>query len=90
MQRVIRYRDGWLPNAGPGVDLPKQITELRRPAEQGWPRSQNDLDHCIHRATRSKILDEQGAAGAGRTFYFLLAWCAGKVLPLLDHYAKVV
>jgi alkanesulfonate monooxygenase SsuD/methylene tetrahydromethanopterin reductase-like flavin-dependent oxidoreductase (luciferase family) len=29
-QRVIRYCDGWLPNEGPGVDLPKQIAELRR------------------------------------------------------------
>jgi hypothetical protein len=33
MQRVIRYCDGWLPNARPGADLPEQITELRRPIQ---------------------------------------------------------
>jgi hypothetical protein len=88
MQRVIRY--GWLPNAGPGVDLPKQITELRRPAEQGWPRSRNNLDHSIHRAARSKILDQQRAARAEPAVYFLPAAGADKVLPLLDQYAKVI
>src|SRR6516162_3432823 len=34
MERVIRSCEGWLPNAGPGVELPKRITELHRLAEQ--------------------------------------------------------
>lgn len=37
MQRTIRYGGGWLPHAGPGVDLPKQIGELRLLAERAGP-----------------------------------------------------
>jgi hypothetical protein len=34
VQRVIRYCDGWLPNAGLSMDLPKQTVELHHLAEQ--------------------------------------------------------
>ena len=35
LQRVVRYCDGWLPNAGRASDLIPQIGELRKCAEQG-------------------------------------------------------
>src|SRR6202023_670777 len=35
LQRVVRYCDGWLPNAANPKSLIPQITELRRCAEQG-------------------------------------------------------
>lgn len=90
MQRVIRYCDGWLPNAGPGVDLPKQIAELRHLAEQAG-RDPNTISITAFAAPPDrKVLDQQEAAGAERAVFFLPAAGADKVLPLLDQYAKLI
>jgi alkanesulfonate monooxygenase SsuD/methylene tetrahydromethanopterin reductase-like flavin-dependent oxidoreductase (luciferase family) len=90
MQRVIRYCDGWLPNAGPGVDLPKQITELLHLAEQAG-RDPKTISITAFLAPRDrKILDQQEAAGAERAVFFLPAAAAGTVMPLLDQYAKLI
>jgi alkanesulfonate monooxygenase SsuD/methylene tetrahydromethanopterin reductase-like flavin-dependent oxidoreductase (luciferase family) len=89
MQRVIRYCDGWLPNAGPGVDLPKQIAELHRLAEQAG-RDPNTISITAFAAPPDrKVLDQQEAAGAERAVFFLPAAGTDKVLPLLDEYAKL-
>jgi probable F420-dependent oxidoreductase len=90
MQRVIRYCDGWLPNAGPGVDLPKQIVELRHLAEQAG-RDPNTISITALAAPPDrKVLDQQEAAGAERAVFFLPAAGADKVLPILDEYAKLI
>jgi probable F420-dependent oxidoreductase len=90
MQRVIRYCDGWLPNAGPGVDLPKQITELRHLAEQAGRDPKTISITAFLAPPDRKILDQQEAAGAERAVFFLPAAAAGTVMPLLDQYAKLI
>ena len=90
MQRVIRYCNGWLPNAGPGVDLPKQIAELHHLAEQAG-RDPNTISVTAFAAPPDrKVLDQQETAGAERAVFFLPAAGADKVLPLLDQYAKLI
>src|SRR5260370_2586632 len=59
LQRVVRYCDGWLPNAMRGGDLAKEVTALRRVAEQNGrdpktisvtvfapPTDKRPLDRC--------------------------------------------
>jgi len=90
MQRVIRYCDGWLPSAGPGVDLSKQIAELRHLAEQAGRDPKTILITAFAAPPDRKVLDQQEAAGAERAVFFLPAAGADKVLPLLDEYAKLM
>jgi hypothetical protein len=54
MQRVIRYCDGWLPNAGLGMDLPKQILELHHLAEQAGRDPKDDLNNRFCRTGGSQ------------------------------------
>jgi probable F420-dependent oxidoreductase len=90
MQRAIRYGDGWLPNAGPGVDLPKQIAELRRLAERAGRDPKTISITAFAAPPDRKILDQQEAAGAERAVFFLPAARADTVMPLLDQYAKLI
>jgi probable F420-dependent oxidoreductase len=90
MQRVIRYCDGWLPNAGPGVDLPKQIGELRHLAEQAGRDPKTISITAFATPPDRKVLDQQEASGVERAVFFLPAAGADQVFPLLDQYAKLI
>jgi hypothetical protein len=88
-QRVIRYCDRWLPNAGLGMDLPKQIVELHHLAEQAGRDPKTISITAFAAPADRKLLDEQEAAGAERAVFFLPAADADTVLPLLDRYSKL-
>lgn len=90
MRRVIRYGDGWLPNAGPGVDLPKQIAELRLLAEEAGRDPKTISITAFAAPPDRKILDQQEAAGAERAVFFLPPAGTDTVMPLLDQYAKLI
>jgi probable F420-dependent oxidoreductase len=90
MQRVVRYSDGWLPNAGRGVDLPGQITQLRRFAEEAGRDPKTISITAFAAPAERKTLAQYEAAGAERAVFFLPAAGADKVMPLLDQYAKLL
>ncbi len=90
MQRVVRYCDGWLPNAGRGVDLPGQITQLRRFAEEAGRDPKTISITAFAAPAERKTLAQYEAAGAERAVFFLPAAGADKVMPLLDQYAKLL
>jgi len=90
MQRVIRYCDGWLPNAGRGVDLPGQIAQLRGLAERAGRDPKTISITAFAAPADRKILDQQEGAGAERAVFFLPAAGADTVMPLLDQYAKLI
>src|SRR5216683_335534 len=90
MQRVVRYCDGWLPNAGRGVDLPAQITQLRRVAEEAGRDPKTISITAFAAPAERKTLAQYEAAGAERAVFFLPAAGADKVMPLLDQYAKLL
>jgi len=90
MQRVIRYCDGWLPNAGRGVDLPGQIAQLRGLAERAGRDPKTISITAFAAPADRKILDQQEGAGAERAVFFLPAADADTVMPLLDQYAKLI
>jgi alkanesulfonate monooxygenase SsuD/methylene tetrahydromethanopterin reductase-like flavin-dependent oxidoreductase (luciferase family) len=90
MQRVVRYCDGWLPNAGRGVDLPGQITQLRRFAEEAGRDPKTISITAFAAPADRKTLDQYEASGTERAVFFLPPAGADKVMPLLDQYAKLL
>jgi probable F420-dependent oxidoreductase len=90
LQRVVRYCDGWLPNAASPSSLIPQINELRRCAEQ------DGRDPCSISITafgakpEREVIDQYQAAAVERSVFFLPPEGADKVLPVLDRYAKLI
>jgi probable F420-dependent oxidoreductase len=90
LQRVVRYCDGWLPNAMRGGDLAKEVTELRRVAEQNG-RDPKTISVTVFAApTDKRALDSYQEFGAERAVFFLPPAGADKVLPVLDQQAKLI
>jgi len=90
LQRVVRYCDGWLPNAMRGGDLAKEVTELRRVAEQNG-RDPKTISVTVFAApTDRRALDSYQEFGAERAVFFLPPAGADKVLPVLDQQAKLI
>ena len=90
LQRVVRYCDGWLPNAGRGGELIPQIAELRRCAEQAG-RDPKTISITAFAAPPDRaVIDQYESAGVERSVFFLPPEGADKVLPVLDQYAKLI
>ena len=90
LQRVVRYCDGWLPNAMRGGDLAKEVTELRRVAEQNG-RDPKTISVTVFAApTDKRALAGYEEFGAERAVFFLPPAGADKVLPVLDQQAKLI
>jgi len=90
MQRVVRYCDGWLPNAGRGGELVGQIGQLRRFAEEAGRDPKTISITAFAAPADRKTLDQYAAAGVGRAVFFLPPAGADKVMPLLDQYTKML
>jgi probable F420-dependent oxidoreductase len=90
MQRVIRYCDGWMPNAGPGSNFPGQIAKLRQLAEEAGRDPKTIAITAFAAPPDRKTLDQYEAAGAERAVLFLPPAGADTVMPLLDQYAKLI
>jgi len=89
MQRVIRYCDGWMPNAGPGSNFPGQVAKLRQLAEEAGRDPKTISITAFAAPPDRKTLDQYSAAGAERAVFFLPPAGADTVMPLLDRYAKL-
>jgi probable F420-dependent oxidoreductase len=90
LQRVVRYCDGWLPNAGRGSDLVGQIGELRRCAEQAGRDPRTISITAFAAPAERKVIDQYEAAGVERSVFFLPPAGADTVMPVLDQYAKLI
>jgi probable F420-dependent oxidoreductase len=90
LQRVVRYCDGWLPNCGRGGDLPAQITELRRCAEQAG-RDPRTISITAFAAPLDRgAIESYEKAGVERSVFFLPPEGRDKVMPVLDRCAKMI
>jgi alkanesulfonate monooxygenase SsuD/methylene tetrahydromethanopterin reductase-like flavin-dependent oxidoreductase (luciferase family) len=90
MQRVIRYCDGWMPNAGAGSNFPGQVAKLRQLAEEAGRDPKTISITAFAAPPDRKTLDEYAAAGAERAVFFLPPAGTDTVMPLLDRYAKLI
>jgi len=90
MQRVIRYCDGWMPNAGRGSDFPRQVAKLRQLAAEAGRDPKTITITAFAAPPDRKTLEQYEAAGAERAVFFVPPAGADTVLPLLDQYAKLI
>jgi probable F420-dependent oxidoreductase len=90
LQRVVRYCDGWLPNAGRSGDLLPQIVELRRCAEQAGRDPKTISVTAFAAPPERSVIDQYESAGVERSVFFLPPEAADKVMPVLDRYAKLI
>jgi probable F420-dependent oxidoreductase len=90
LQRVVRYCDGWLPNCGRGGDLPAQIAELRRCAEQAGRDPKTISITAFAAPPDARVIEQLEAAGVERSVFFLPPERVDKVMPVLDRYAKLI
>jgi probable F420-dependent oxidoreductase len=90
LQRVVRYCDGWLPNAANPKYLIPQITELRRCAEQAGRDPKSISITAFGAKPEREVMDQYQAAEVERSVFFLPPEGADKVLPVLDNYAKLI
>lgn len=88
--RFCRQCNGWVPNAGPDGDLPKQIVQLRHLAEQAGRDPKTISVTAFATPADHNVLDEQEAAGVERAVFFVPAGRADTVLPLFDRYSKLI
>jgi probable F420-dependent oxidoreductase len=90
LQRVVRYCDGWLPNAGRASDLIPQIGELRKCAEQAGRDPRTISITAFAAPPERKTIDQYEGVGVERSVFFLPPANADTVMPILDQYAKLI
>jgi probable F420-dependent oxidoreductase len=90
LKRVVRYCDGWLPNAGRGVDLIKGIADLRRCSEEAGRDPKTISITAFAAPAERKTIDQYESVGVERSVFFLPPAGAATVMPVLDQYAKVI
>jgi len=90
LQRVVRYCDGWLPNAGRGGELIPQIAELRRLAQEAGRDPKTISITAFAAPTDRRTLDSYEAAGVERAVFFLPPESRDKVIPVIDQQAKLI
>ena len=90
LQRVVRYCDGWLPNATNPKHLIPQITELRRCAEQAGRDPKSISITAFGARPERAAIDQYQAAEVERSVFFVPPEGMDKVLPALDRYAKLI
>src|ERR1700722_3541730 len=66
IQRVVRYCDGWLPNASGGTDLLREIVELRRCAEQAGRDPKTISITAFAAPPERRVIDQYESAGIER------------------------
>jgi probable F420-dependent oxidoreductase len=90
LERVVRYCDGWLPNCGRGGDLPAQITELRRCAEQARRDPKSISVTAFAAPLDPRAIESYEESGVERSVFFLPPESRDKVMPVLDRCAKMI
>lgn len=89
-RRAVRYGDGWLPVGGPGDDLPGQIPQVRRMAEEAG-RDPTSLEVSVFAvAPKEKVVARYREAGVDRVVIGLPPAGRDTVLAILDACASFV
>jgi probable F420-dependent oxidoreductase len=89
-RRAARYGDGWMPIAGFGGDVGPHIAEFRRMASEAG-RDGNALEVSIFACPgNAEAVDHHREAGADRVVFAIPSEAPDKILPRLDHLAKLI
>jgi alkanesulfonate monooxygenase SsuD/methylene tetrahydromethanopterin reductase-like flavin-dependent oxidoreductase (luciferase family) len=90
LARVVRYCDGWLPNARAFPKLPTMLQELWRQAAQVGRRKEEIAISVLGAQGEEAMLRQCQELGAERAIFFVPSAGRETVLPLLDRYAALI
>lgn len=90
LDRVVRYCDGWIPNARAYKDLPAVVRDLRTRAEKAGRRPDEISISLLGVPEEEAMLHQYRQLGVERAIFFVPSAGKDKVLPLLDHYAALI
>lgn len=90
LQRVVDYADGWMPIGIRAEGLLEDIVRLRQLAETSGRDPATVSVTVFGTPARDDVLDAYESAGVERVIFSVPAAGRDEVLPLLDHYAKVI
>jgi probable F420-dependent oxidoreductase len=90
LDRVVRYCDGWIPNARAYQDLPAVVRDLRARAEQAGRRPDDISISLLGVPEEEAMLHQYRQLGVERAIFFVPSAGKDKVLPLLDRYAALI
>ena len=90
LDRVVRYCDGWIPNARAYKDLPAVVRDLRARAEKAGRRPDEISISLLGVPEEEVMLQQYRQLGVERAIFFVPSAGKDKVLPLLDHYAALI
>ncbi len=89
LDRVVRYCDGWFPNAMAYKDLPAVVGDLRERAQKAGRRDGVSISLVGVPGDEAK-LQQYRELGAERGVFFVPSAGKDKVFPLLDQYAAFI
>ena len=90
LDRVVKYCDGWIPNARAYKDLPAVVRDLRSRAEQAGRRPEEISISVLGVQGDEATLHQYREWGAARAIFFVPSAGREKLLPLLDQYAALI
>jgi probable F420-dependent oxidoreductase len=90
LDRVVRYCDGWIPNARAYQDLPAVVRDLRARAAKAGRRPDDISISLLGVPEEEAMLQQYRQLGVERAIFFVPSVGKDKVLPLLDHYAALI
>jgi len=90
LDRVVRYCDGWLPNARAYQDLPAVVRDLRARAAKAGRRPDDISISLLGVPEEEAMLHQYRELGVERAIFFVPSAGKDTVLPLLDRYAALI
>ena len=90
LDRVVKYCDGWMPNARAYKDLPAVVRDLRSRAEQAGRRPEEISISVLGAPGDEAALQQCRELGAERAIFFVPSAGREKIFPLLDQYAALI
>lgn len=90
LDRVVRYCDGWLPNARRYKDLPGILGDLRQRAQQAGRKPETIAISVLGAANEEDTLKGYQDLGVERAIFFVLSAEQDKLLPILDEHAALI
>jgi len=90
LDRVVRYCDGWIPNARAYKDLLAVVRDLRARAEKAGRRPDEISISLLGVPEEEAMLHQYRQLGVERAIFFVPSAGKDKVFPLLDHYAALI
>lgn len=90
LDRVVRYCDGWLPNARRYKDLPGILGDLHQRAQQAGRKPETIAISVLGAANEEDTLKGYQDLGVERAIFFVPSIERGKLLPILDEHAALI